>query len=58
MEKSLDKVYKLLIGGEWVEAEGGKTFEAVCPATGEVLTSCALASKQDVDKAVKAHPQR
>jgi acyl-CoA reductase-like NAD-dependent aldehyde dehydrogenase len=54
MEKSLDKVYKLLIGGEWVEAEGGKTFEAVCPATGEVLTSCALASKQDVDKAVKA----
>lgn len=54
MEKSLDKVYKLLIGGEWVEAEGGKTFEAVCPATGEVLASCALASKQDVDKAVKA----
>jgi len=54
MEKSLDKVYKLLIGGEWVEAEGGKTFEAVCPATGEVLANCALASKQDVDKAVKA----
>ena len=54
MEKSLDKVYKLLIGGEWVEAEGGKTFEAVCPANGEVLASCALASKQDVDKAVKA----
>lgn len=54
MEKSLDKVYKLLIGGEWVEAEGGKTFEAVCPATGEVLASCALASKHDVDKAVKA----
>ncbi|SEI94482.1 Acyl-CoA reductase [Propionispira arboris] len=54
MEKSLDRVYKLLIGGEWVEAEGGKTFEAVCPATGEVLASCALASKQDVDKAVKA----
>ena len=54
MEKSLDKVYKLLIGGEWVEAEGGKTFEAVSPANGEVLASCALASKQDVDKAVKA----
>jgi aldehyde dehydrogenase (NAD+) len=54
MEKSLDKVYKLFIGGEWVEAENGKTFDAFCPANGELLTKCAYASEKDVDKAVKA----
>src|SRR5215217_3750193 len=28
---------KLFIGGEWVDAASGKTFDTVNPATGEVL---------------------
>lgn len=46
--------YGLLIGGEWVAAEGGKTSETRNPATGEVLARVAAASPADVDRAVKA----
>jgi aldehyde dehydrogenase (NAD+) len=45
---------KLLIGGEWREPAGGKTFETVNPATGEVLTTVAEGSPADVDAAVQA----
>jgi acyl-CoA reductase-like NAD-dependent aldehyde dehydrogenase len=50
----IDKSYKLWIDGKWVEAEGGKTYDTVSPATGEVLATCADASRKDVDTAVKA----
>ena len=43
---------RLLIGGEWVE--GAKKFNTINPATGEVLTSIAEASRSDVDRAVAA----
>lgn len=45
---------KLLINGEWVAAESGKTFETINPATEKVLTRVAEGSKADVDKAVAA----
>ncbi|MGZ4836886.1 MAG: aldehyde dehydrogenase family protein, partial [Terriglobales bacterium] len=45
---------KLLIGGEWRDAVGGKTFETINPATGEVLTTVAEASAADVGAAVQA----
>jgi aldehyde dehydrogenase (NAD+) len=45
---------KLLIGGEWRDATGGRTFETVNPATAEVLTTAAEASAADVDAAVQA----
>lgn len=48
------KEYSLLIGGQWVPAEGGETFETTNPATGEVLARCANASANDVQKAVDA----
>lgn len=54
MQKPMDDSYKLYIGGKWVDAEGGKTFKAYCPANGEFLASCADASRNDVDAAVKA----
>ena len=38
--------YGLLIGGEWVAAEGGKTSETRNPATGEVLARVAAASRR------------
>ena len=45
---------KLLIGGKWVAAKSGKTFETVNPATEEVLALVAEGDKADVDEAVKA----
>ncbi len=45
---------KLLINNEWVDAESGKTFPTINPATGEVITQIAEGDKADVDKAVRA----
>jgi aldehyde dehydrogenase (NAD+) len=45
---------QLLIGGEWREAEGGKTLPVVNPATEEVIAEIGAASKSDVDAAVAA----
>src|SRR5271154_214919 len=50
----LSKPKKLLIDGKWVDAESGKTFETLNPATGEVLCKVQEGGKADVDKAVKA----
>jgi len=44
----------LLIGGELVEAEGGRTFETLNPATGQVLGVAADASLADADRAIQA----
>ncbi len=44
----------LLIGGQWVDAASGETYETLNPATGEVLTRVASAGVEDVDRAVKA----
>ncbi len=48
------KNYKMFIGGEWVNAESGKTYTAVNPATSEEIARLPLAGQADVDKAVKA----
>src|SRR5271170_7291429 len=45
---------KLLIGGKWVAAKSGKTFETINPATEEVIGLVAEGDKADVDEAVKA----
>lgn len=45
---------RLLIGGEWREAESGKRFVTINPATGEPLMSIAEADAPDVDAAVRA----
>src|SRR2546428_10026957 len=45
---------KLFIGGRWVEAAGGKTFETINPATGEVLARVAEGGTEDIDRAVAA----
>jgi acyl-CoA reductase-like NAD-dependent aldehyde dehydrogenase len=45
---------RLFIGGEWVDAADGRTFETVDPATGEGITSVAHGGSEDVDRAVKA----
>lgn len=45
---------KLLIGGAWVEAASGETFETIDPSTGEVIGRVASGDAADVDKAVAA----
>ena len=45
---------RMLIGGEWVYADSGKTFETINPSTEEVLTLVAEADSADVDAAVVA----
>lgn len=51
----LDRVADgLFIGGEWVAAEGGKTFEVRDPATGEVIKAIADASPADGIRALDA----
>jgi len=57
-QKALDWIgsgpKRLLIGGEWVAAKSGKTFETINPATEEVLCQVAEADQADVDAAVAA----
>src|SRR5437764_13184720 len=45
---------KLFIGGRWVEAASGKTFETLNPATGEVLAKVAEGGADDIDRGVAA----
>jgi acyl-CoA reductase-like NAD-dependent aldehyde dehydrogenase len=42
------------IGGEWVDAAGGETFESVSPANGDVIGTFPKSSAADVDRAVEA----
>jgi aldehyde dehydrogenase (NAD+) len=48
------KTKKLFIGGEWVEAASGKTFETANPANGEVIARIAEGDAKDIDRAVRA----
>jgi acyl-CoA reductase-like NAD-dependent aldehyde dehydrogenase len=49
------KIYKNLIGGEWVESRTGKTFENQNPAdTRDIVGIFQASGKQDVDDAVDA----
>src|SRR4051812_17991700 len=42
------------IGGQWVPAQSGKTFDTINPATEEAIASVAEGDAADVDLAVKA----
>ncbi|HEY7850790.1 MAG TPA: aldehyde dehydrogenase family protein [Ktedonobacterales bacterium] len=45
---------KMLIGGQWVAAASGKTFETYNPATGQVLAQVAEGDAEDINRAVAA----
>jgi (Z)-2-((N-methylformamido)methylene)-5-hydroxybutyrolactone dehydrogenase len=49
--------YKMLVGGEWVNAQSGATFESVNPYTGKVWATVPDANEEDVDRAVGAARQ-
>lgn len=46
--------HRMLIGGEWVEAAGGATFESENPFLGAAWAEVPRAAPEDVDRAVKA----
>ncbi len=46
--------YQNYIGGEWVDASDGATFEVHDPANGELLGVFPESTREDVDRAVKA----
>lgn len=45
---------RMLIGGQWVAAASGKTFETRNPATGELLAVVPEGDREDIDRAVAA----
>jgi 1-pyrroline dehydrogenase len=48
------KVWKLFIGGEWVDTAGGDMGPDINPATEEKVAEVTVGTKQDVDRAVQA----
>jgi len=53
----LKKSYKMLVGGEWVDAASGKTFATLDPATESSIAQVPEGDKEDVDRAVRAARQ-
>jgi len=45
---------ELLIGGRWVPAASGRTFDSINPSTGEVIAQIAEGGAEDIDRAVRA----
>jgi acyl-CoA reductase-like NAD-dependent aldehyde dehydrogenase len=48
------KTFQNYIGGEWVDAASGETFESINPATGDTIGVFPRSSAEDVDRAVAA----
>lgn len=48
------KPKRMLVGGHWVEAASGRTFDSINPATGQVIAQLAEGGVEDVDRAVDA----
>lgn len=50
----LEQDHQLYIGGRWVPALSGRTFETLDPSTGQLLARVASAQADDVDVAISA----
>ncbi len=46
--------YKILIGGDLVDAASGETMDVIAPATGETIAAVPRCGAEDVDRAVEA----
>ncbi len=53
----LSQELKLCIGGEWLPANDGATFETFDPSTGQLLARAPSGGTEDVDRAVRAARQ-
>src|SRR5437868_13474822 len=54
MATTATESFKNFIGGEWVDAASGDTFESTSPATGETIGIFPRSGVEDVDRAVAA----
>jgi succinate-semialdehyde dehydrogenase/glutarate-semialdehyde dehydrogenase len=45
---------KMFVGGRWVDSENGETFEALSPATGEVIATLPKGTRADAVRALEA----
>jgi acyl-CoA reductase-like NAD-dependent aldehyde dehydrogenase len=52
MATTTAQTYKNFIGGEWVDAASGETFESTSPANGETIGIFPRSGAEDVDRAV------
>ena len=50
----LGKKHKMYIGGKWVNAAGGGTFEDLNPYTGEVYAHVPAGQREDATRAIEA----
>jgi aldehyde dehydrogenase (NAD+) len=48
------KKFRNYVGGAWVDAAGGETFESIVPATGDAIGEFPRSTAEDVDRAVAA----
>ena len=48
---------KMFVGGRWVDSESGETFEALSPATGDVIATLPKGTRADAARAVEAAHQ-
>jgi hypothetical protein len=46
------RLKRVLVGGKWVEAASGKTFDSLNPATGEMRASVAESNAEGIKRAV------
>ena len=49
-----NKVYKNLLGGEWVESESGKLIEIISPVDGSLIGRVQAMTQNEVDRAVES----
>src|SRR5207249_5111640 len=54
MATTTNTTFKNFIGGEWVDAVSGETFESTSPANGETIGVFPKSGSEDVDRAVAA----
>src|SRR2546430_13825313 len=52
MATTTSTTFKNFIGGEWVDAVSGETFESTSPANGETIGVFPRSGAEDVDRAV------
>lgn len=54
LRSNVEKARRMLIGGDWVEADSGQTLPVHDPSTGQVVGHAPAAEESDVDRAVAA----
>src|SRR4051812_35725455 len=52
MATTTGTIFKNFIGGEWVDAASGETFESTSPANGDTIGVFPRSGAEDVDRAV------